>query len=232
MTAQTLFTTTNVHSTKKNKSKSGNKQGRLDSELLHASQLEKPQRKFRRKVDNSNTTWQPILRHKYNAKVPLGYNFHPVDESTDVDMETVTKYVVRSNYLEQCTYGPRRAPHPYGYEIKNMSYPQRLFVHADVTIPRSFTETPFTWVDTTEKLERLIERLRSCQEIAVDLEHHSYRSYSGFLCLMQISTREEDFIIDTLCLRDELEDLNEIFTDPNVIKVCDNIGLWYGYMTI
>ena len=36
---------------------------------------------------------------------------------------------------------------------------------------------------------------------------------------MQISTREEDFIIDTLRLRDELEELNEVFTDPEIIKV-------------
>ena len=65
----------------------------------------------------------------------------------------------------------------------------------------------------------MLEKLRVCQEIAVDLEHHSYRSYYGFLCLMQISTREEDFIVDTLQLRDELEELNEVFTDPNITKV-------------
>ena len=37
---------------------------------------------------------------------------------------------------------------------------------------------------------------------------------------MQISTREEDFVIDTLALREELEALNEVFTDPSIIKVC------------
>ena len=37
---------------------------------------------------------------------------------------------------------------------------------------------------------------------------------------MQISTREEDFIVDTLKLRDELYVLNEVFTDPNILKVC------------
>ncbi|KAG6805895.1 hypothetical protein H0H93_003877, partial [Arthromyces matolae] len=34
-----------------------------------------------------------------------------------------------------------------------------------------------------------------------------------------ISTREEDFIIDTLALRDELAELNEAFTNPNIVKV-------------
>lgn len=36
---------------------------------------------------------------------------------------------------------------------------------------------------------------------------------------MQISTREEDFIIDTLELRGELYALNEAFTDPAIVKV-------------
>jgi len=35
---------------------------------------------------------------------------------------------------------------------------------------------------------------------------------------MQISTREEDFIVDTLALRDELEDMNEVFTDRKLRK--------------
>ncbi|XP_075920157.1 exosome complex component 10-like isoform X4 [Petromyzon marinus] len=36
---------------------------------------------------------------------------------------------------------------------------------------------------------------------------------------MQISTREEDFIIDTLMLRDDLHILNEAFTNPKIVKV-------------
>ena len=36
---------------------------------------------------------------------------------------------------------------------------------------------------------------------------------------MQISSRSEDFLIDTLALRDDLSLLNHIFTNPNVVKV-------------
>ncbi|KAJ4432967.1 hypothetical protein ANN_15224 [Periplaneta americana] len=49
--------------------------------------------------------------------------------------------------------------------------------------------------------------------------HHSYRSFQGFTCLMQISTRDTDYIIDTLTLRDKLHCLNEIFTKPTIVKV-------------
>jgi len=36
---------------------------------------------------------------------------------------------------------------------------------------------------------------------------------------MQVSTRDADYIIDTLELRDKMQVLNEIFTDPAVVKV-------------
>lgn len=63
------------------------------------------------------------------------------------------------------------------------------------------------------------ENRSKIKEIAVDLEHHSYRSFLGFTCLMQISTRTHDFLIDTIKLRSEMHRLNEIFTDWTLLKV-------------
>lgn len=40
---------------------------------------------------------------------------------------------------------------------------------------------------------------------------------------MQISTRTEDFIIDTLELRSDMSILNETFTDPAIVKVSCHI---------
>lgn len=54
----------------------------------------------------------------------------------------------------------------------------------------------------------------------VDLEHNQYRSFQGLTCLMQISTRTEDFIVDTLKLRIYIGSyLREIFKDPYKRKV-------------
>lgn len=41
----------------------------------------------------------------------------------------------------------------------------------------------------------------------------------GFVCLMQVSTREEDFLVDTLALRAHMHILNSSFTDPKIVKV-------------
>lgn len=66
----------------------------------------------------------------------------------------------------------------------------------------------------------MLEELKGATEIAIDTEHHDYRTYGGLLSLMQISTREKDWIVDTLQpWRRKLEVLNEVFADPNIIKV-------------
>ena len=80
-------------------------------------------------------------------------------------------------------------------------------------------ETPLTIVKTALSLDLMITELKRVDEVAIDLEHHSYRSFLGFTCLMQISTRQADFIVDTLELRDELTKLNQVTTDPAICKV-------------
>ncbi|KAF9468748.1 hypothetical protein BDZ94DRAFT_1304497 [Collybia nuda] len=174
-------------------------QGQLDPAIQHASHLVKPQLSFKRKVENNELPWYPSLSHKYHAQLPLGYVFRDTDSDANDTILLTT--------------------HPYRYEITHISYPTRMFQAAAPTLPKSFNDTPYTWVSDVQGLQALLVTLRQSTEIAVDLEHHSYRSYNGFLCLMQISTREADYIIDTLVLRDELTELNEIFTDPKIIKV-------------
>jgi len=84
--------------------------------------------------------------------------------------------------------------------------------------PMPLESQELTWVDDKPSFRSMLDSLKKATEIAVDLEHHDYRSYYGFVCLMQISTRERDWIIDTLELREELSALNEVFTNPSIIK--------------
>lgn len=84
-----------------------------------------------------------------------------------------------------------------------------------------FESTTATFVDTPEALEEMLAELKNAKEIAIDLEHHDNRSYIGLVSLMQISTREKDWIVDTLKpWRRRLDCLNEVFADPSIIKVC------------
>jgi len=67
--------------------------------------------------------------------------------------------------------------------------------------------------------QQMLAKPKNATEIAVDLEHRSFHSYSGFLCLLQISDRNEDWVVNLLAARDDVESLNELFTDPNIVKV-------------
>lgn len=66
----------------------------------------------------------------------------------------------------------------------------------------------------------MLGELKLAKEIAVDLEHHDEHSYIGLVSLMQISTRDRDWVVDTLKpWREKLQVLNEVFTDPKILKV-------------
>ncbi|XP_027359392.1 protein RRP6-like 2 isoform X2 [Abrus precatorius] len=86
--------------------------------------------------------------------------------------------------------------------------------------PPSIESTPFKLVEEVKDLKELAAKLRSVNEFAVDLEHNQYRSFQGLTCLMQISTRTEDFVVDTLKLRIHVGPyLREVFKDPAKRKV-------------
>ena len=118
---------------------------------------------------------------------------------------------------------------PYEEEIKtfdalvkanNEDKVAALRVPAEAMPYKLLDDTPFTFVDTEELLEELKHKLSRASEIAIDLEHHSQRTFLGVTCLMQISTREEDFIVDTIALQKKLGiALRGIFDDPSIIKV-------------
>jgi exosome complex exonuclease RRP6 len=168
--------------------------------LIHAQNIARPQLRFPDQVDN---TYAPFIRkitYKPNAKVDLNYG-----------MENAHGNSGSEELVEQ--------PHPYEYEIKHLEYPKRMFHHTPEQLYTTFDMTTPIWVDTEEALVDMCRTLEMQQEIAIDLEHHSYRSYQGFVCLMQISTRDQDFLVDTLELRGSLHLLNQSFTDPNIVKV-------------
>ncbi|KAK0713113.1 ribonuclease H-like domain-containing protein [Lasiosphaeria miniovina] len=119
----------------------------------------------------------------------------------------------RANYL-------LRYKHPYETEIRFMQYPKQVYQQQEAQEYLPVETTSAIWVDTYEGVLEMIEELKKAKEIALDLEHHDYRSYTGLLSLMQISTRDKDWIVDTLVpWRHKLEILNEVFADPGIIKV-------------
>ncbi|KAJ1561511.1 Exosome component 10 [Cladochytrium tenue] len=183
--------------------------------VLHAQNVLRPQLRFGDKVDNSNgVPFQRRLRSKDNARVPLDYG---LPGSADVSPEMALH--MQTLGITDAHSSAFRLPNPYAYEIQNIEYPSHELEIRPEVLYKPLDETPFTWVDTLDKLLDLVRLLDTVQEVAVDLEHHDYRSFQGFTCLIQVSTRTEDFIIDALELRSELHRLNKCFSNPAVVKV-------------
>ncbi|KAK5153780.1 hypothetical protein LTR04_006163 [Oleoguttula sp. CCFEE 6159] len=110
--------------------------------------------------------------------------------------------------------------HPYQTEIEQYKYPPSVYAVADPIPYHPFESTKATFVDTPEALASMLAELKTAKEIAVDLEHHDQRSYIGLVSLMQISTRNHDWVVDTLKpWRRKLECLNEVFANPDILKV-------------
>ena len=156
--------------------------------------LPKPQVFFERQVNNSDSSpFRALLQTKPHAKVPL--------EESLGNADTVSK-------------------HPYEVEIEAYQYPPSVYHFNE---PISFTpidESKAIYVDTEEGVRDMLEELKKAKEIAIDLEHNDMRSYVGLVSLMQISTRNRDWIIDTLKpWRENLQMLNQVFADPKILKV-------------
>ncbi|KAI9094381.1 ribonuclease H-like domain-containing protein, partial [Phlyctochytrium arcticum] len=175
------------------------KGGKSSFNVVAAQNIVRPQLRFEDKVDNSNRPHERKITFKPNAKVPL---------------ETATQSMSDKPSAELIDL-----PHAYEHEIRTIEYPESMFKIRPEQLYASMDQTPCTWVDTEEKLLQMATLLDSAEEIAIDTEHHDYRSFQGFVCLIQVSTRNEDFLIDALALRNHLHVLNSCFTNPNIVKV-------------
>eukprot|EP00268_Persea_americana_P045801 TRINITY_DN46934_c0_g1_i10.p1 TRINITY_DN46934_c0_g1~~TRINITY_DN46934_c0_g1_i10.p1 ORF type:complete len:933 (-),score=208.21 TRINITY_DN46934_c0_g1_i10:546-3344(-) len=112
-----------------------------------------------------------------------------------------------------------RVIHPLE-KLSEVDFIDRTVGDAEPIKPLSLETTPFHLVEDVQELKALAAKLRGVNEFAVDLEHNQYRTFQGLTCLMQISTRTEDFVVDTLKLRVHVGPyLREVFKDPSKRKV-------------
>ncbi|CAG8571093.1 7725_t:CDS:2 [Ambispora gerdemannii] len=178
-----------------------------DTRILYAKNILRPQLRFLDTIDNSRAPFVPKIKEKPNATMPL--------QTNPADGDSMTIDIIDDSF---------GFPHPYKYEINHLEYPAHMF-----QVPNSDGNGQYMFgpIDTTthifiskeEELTALCAKLDTVQGIAVDLEHHDYRSFQGFTCLIQISTRDQDYILDAFTLRHAMHALNSSFTNPNIVKV-------------
>ncbi len=77
---------------------------------------------------------------------------------------------------------------------------------------------PVTMVETDDRLKRAVDVMASEAMLAVDTESNSLYAYRERVCLIQISTRQQDFIIDPLAVHD-MSPLAPLFASETIEKV-------------
>ncbi len=82
-------------------------------------------------------------------------------------------------------------------------------------MPGPFKLPAPTLVRSTAGLRRVVDRLRREPLIAADTESNSLYAYQEQVCLIQLSSRGEDIIVDPLTV-DDLSALNDLFADPAI----------------
>eukprot|EP00984_Skeletonema_dohrnii_P019810 scaffold9537_cov111-Skeletonema_dohrnii-CCMP3373.AAC.3 len=169
-----------------------------------------------------------------------------INNGNDVD-------ITRRKYAPDMVAPNHHYGHPYKEEIDSLEYrPWQLDVSGidsndDEKIAEQSkyknTGDNGVWIDNEDDLSELAQRITQGQldgeinEIALDLEAHSHRTFAGFVCLIQLSIRRPeknnadssgppdissgyDFLIDALTLRHVIPaHLGPILANPNIVKV-------------
>ena len=161
--------------------------------------------------------------------------------------------ITRRKYAPDMVAPNHHYGHPYKDEIDSLEYrPWQLDVSGidsndDEKIAEQAkyknTGDNGVWIDNEDDLSELAQRITQGQldgeinEISLDLEAHSHRTFAGFVCLIQLSIRRPeknnadssgppyissgyDFLIDALTLRHVIPaHLGPILANPNIVKV-------------
>jgi exosome complex exonuclease RRP6 len=177
---------------------SKNNKAKLPANLLHDADLARPQLQFpprlllpRPSIDTTanegeEPLWKPLLRRKPHTASSASWL------TTELYAPREDRYTVVTN-----TAPPSytRYTHPYAPELAALTPPESYFVKPEQP-PRpaedSFEKTPFEWIGDKIGLDKMIKEIQAVgeqgeKELAIDLEHHDYRSWGGITSLMQVS---------------------------------------------
>lgn len=77
----------------------------------------------------------------------------------------------------------------------------------------------WTWVDEAEGLLEVARAMSRAKRVAVDTESDSMHSYFEKVCLIQINTGEQAFLVDPLALNGELSALAAPFASRKILKI-------------
>lgn len=138
----------------------------------HVANLPRPQDVLPDPVDNSNSPWSPSKFSHLAPKLAAAVGAVAQPHRDRLQAHAAQLEAAGRAYNS----GTGSAAHAYAAELSALSYqfwqleaPNEPTAAADVDV------TPFEFIDTPEQLAAMVDSLAGEQQIALDLEHHSYR---------------------------------------------------------
>lgn len=181
--------------------------------LSSMKNLSKPQSRFDKTLDNSyEHPFKPTLTDKPFAQKALKIEECPIT-------------IVDPNVLAPTTY----YSHPYDIELRRLMYPEWQLADPNLNEITDPVDLSYEYIDTIESLQMVLVDIQESKEIAVAVQNHSYRSFQGFICILQIATRDKVYIIDAIALRSKICLLAPVFANPFIVKVfhgCEKVITW------
>jgi hypothetical protein len=136
-------------------------------------------------VDNSYYPFIPNLEiNSEEGAKPFGK--YPLQKDTEKmirdRLENPQKYKTFAFGDHKRQKDQKVLPHPYQQELEDFDLAVSMMDLPTQVKPQKYLgldNTPFSFVETEEQLKEMADHLRldSSREIAVDLEHHNYRSF-------------------------------------------------------
>lgn len=87
-----------------------------------------------------------------------------------------------------------------------------------VTVAMNWPFPPAAYIEHDKDLKKLVKRLQNEPLLAIDTESNSMYAYQERVCLVQLSTRTTDYIIDPLRIAD-MSPLGTLLTNPKIEKI-------------
>ena len=188
---------------------------KLDPEIIEAKKLryENKEKLILKYEDSKNKKIQKFLY--YNPYIPEISHFI----ETELEKLTNNEKEFADSTNEDIEFVEIESTEKKNNLINKNKKNKNLIFYIQNFLPENLTNAKF--IDDEKEFDDFIQYIikNNYTEIAIDLEHHSIESYLGITCLIQISTRDQDFIIDPIKLRSKINKLNIIFTNPNILKV-------------
>ena len=105
-------------------------------------------------------------------------------------------------------------------ELPELTKEQLLKYDPNPTL-RLFENGKYEYIDTEQALQELVKvSLEKETALGIDIEQTHKNTYYGYVCLVQISTRMKDYIIDGIRLHSVIpKHLGPIFANPDIAKV-------------